>query len=269
MRSVPWQYAHATQFASAVHAPPIATGHPKARQWFLREARSAASLNHPSIVTVYDFGEIDGDLFIAMELVEGTNLKELLKASGPLTLERLRDVLVQAADALGYAHARGVIHRDIKPANLLWSDRDRLKVTDFGLAKMTSVEEGLTTGEHLIEGISGAFRIPDRTQAGETSASRVMGTPAYMSPEQIKYRRVSPAADQYSLGVSMFELAVGRLPFTRGNLLRAHLEEPAPRPTETRADLPEWFERIVMRCLAKDPAERYGDAFELRSAIPG
>lgn len=247
---------------------PEATGHPKAREWFLREARSAASLNHPSIVTVFDFGELDGDLFIAMELVEGTNLKDLLKNMGPLPLERLRDVMMQAADALGFAHERGVIHRDIKPANLLWSDEDRLKITDFGLAKMTTVE-GVVIGELQGPSKAGIIRRRTRSQAGETSQSRVMGTPAYMSPEQIRFRRVSPAADQYSLGISMFEMATGRVPFPSGNMLRSHLHDPPPPLRQLRAELPEWFDHVVMRCLEKDPANRFADVFDLRAAIPG
>ncbi len=247
---------------------PDATGHAQAREWFLREARSAASLNHPSIVTVFDFGELEGDLFIAMELVEGTNLKDLLGATGPLPLEQLRDVIVQATDALGFAHARGVIHRDIKPANLIWSDDDVLKVTDFGLAKMTTVE-GVVLGELEGPGQSGIIRRPGRTQARETSQSRVMGTPAYMSPEQIRYRRVSPAADQYSLGVTMFELGTGRIPFSSGNLLRAHLHDEPPPPRTLRPDLPPWFDDVILRCLSKDPSERFADVFELRSEIPG
>jgi len=251
--------------------PPKETGHPKAREWFLREARSAAVLNHPNIVTIYDFGEVDGDLFIAMECVEGCSLKALFERQGPLDEETLYEVFIQACDALIYAHARGVIHRDVKPANLMWTPERRMKIADFGLAKMMSVAKDIMEEQaraaieaQELESYGGSRK----TSAFDTSQSRVFGTPAYMSPEQIRQSRISPSVDQYSLGVTLFELATGQVPFSRGNILRAHLSTPPPKPSSLRADLPEWLETVILRCLQKRPADRFEDLQALQDAVP-
>jgi len=249
--------------------PPRAMGHPEAREWFLREARSAAVLNHPNIVTIYDFGEVDGDLFIAMELVDGATLKALFDRRGPLPMELLVNVTAQACEALAYAHDMGVIHRDIKPANLLWTPKERLKITDFGLAKMISVdqEQLAENGDRDAAEASALMRFRRRRKM-ETSQSRLFGTPAYMSPEQIHQKRVSPKADQYALGVMLFELATGKLPFSTGNILKAHLYDRPAKPSSLRPDLPEWLDDTLLRCLRKNPDERFESAAELRATLP-
>ena len=250
--------------------PPRQTGHPKAREWFLREARSAAVLNHPNIVTVFDFGEIDGDLFMAMELVHGATLKAVYDRQGPMSVGMLTQVTSQACDALEYAHDRGVIHRDIKPANLLWTPAGRLKITDFGLAKMISLDpEAVQDPDDLrANEASALLRASRRQRKQDTSQSRLFGTPAYMSPEQIHQKRVGPKADLYALGVMLFELATGRLPFTTANLLQAHLYDRPEKPRAVRPDLPEWFDEMVMNCLRKDPAKRFDGAAAMRAALP-
>ncbi len=221
------------------------------RERFLREARSAAGLNHVNIVSVYDFGETGGELFLAMELVEGRTLQAMVRDSGPLRVGVLRSVVEQACDALGYAHAACVIHRDIKPANLLWTEAGVLKITDFGLAK--SLHASLPARPALAGDLD-----TEAVQATPgVSQSRVAGTPNYMAPEQILRRRITPAVDLYALGVTLFELATGELPFGGGNVLRAHLHGNPRQPSEVRPELPRWVDRVVGRCMRKDPAERF------------
>jgi tetratricopeptide (TPR) repeat protein len=219
------------------------TDEAKARRLFLREARAAAVLNHPNIVTVFDFGEEDDDLFIAMELVEGTTLRALVQQAEPLGVPLITTVLRQACEALSYAHANHVIHRDIKPANLMWTRGTTLKIADFGLAK-------------ILEG------------SGPSKMSQVLGTPYYMSPEQIRGDLVDHRTDIYSLGITLFELATAMVPFARGNVLQQHLEAQPPRPREYREGLPAWMEEIILRCLQKAPDDRFSAVEAIAKAIP-
>ena len=209
----------------------VDTNQDAARNRFLREARSAAVLNHPRVVTVYDFGEDAGELFIAMELVEGMTLQQIVREGGALGIPLIRQILQQACDAIGYAHQQNVIHRDIKPANLMWTGGHGLRITDFGLAKLLN-DKGLTL------------------------MSRVLGTPFYMSPEQIRGHAVDHRTDIYSLGITLYELATGKVPFSRGNVLQAHLKQAPEPPSTFRDDLPTWLEEIILSCIAKEPADR-------------
>ena len=222
---------------------------PAFRVRFESEAQHAASLHHPNIATVYDFGEAraaDGSgtqrPYLVMELVEGQPLSALLRPGVPMDPLATRELLSQAADGLGAAHAAGIIHRDVKPANLLVTPTRQVKVTDFGIARAA-------------EGV------------GLTGTGEVMGTPQYLSPEQAEGRTATPASDVYALGVVAFECLAGRRPFVAETAVAtalAHLREPVPDlPPSVPADLA----AVVRRALAKDPAERFRDGRELAAAL--
>ena len=175
---------------------------PQALKNFLREAKSAAQLNHPNIVTVYDAGEQDGRYYIAMEFVDGNTLKEIVRRRGAIASGGVLHVLVQMCEALAFAHDKKIVHRDIKTANTMWTRDRKAKIMDFGLAKIVEEVRNHTT--------------------------LVSGTPYYMSPEQTLGRNVDYRTDIYSLGVTIFELATGRLPFTEGNIPYHHVHTPPP-----------------------------------------
>ena len=173
----------------------------QALQNFLREAKSAAKLNHPNIVTVFDAGEQDGRYYIAMEYVDGTTLKDVIKKKGPIAPGGVLNVLLQMCEALGFAHEQKVVHRDVKTANTMWTRDRKAKIMDFGLAKVVEEVRNHTT--------------------------IVSGTPYYMSPEQTLGKNVDHRTDIYSLGVSVFEMATGTLPFREGNLPYHHVHTPS------------------------------------------
>jgi serine/threonine-protein kinase len=220
---------------------------PQALKNFLREAKSAAKLNHPGIVTVYDAGEQDGVFYIAMEYVDGNTLKEIIKHRGKISPGGIVHVLTQMCEALAYAHEQKVVHRDIKTANTMWTRDRKAKIMDFGLAKVIEEVRNHTTV--------------------------VSGTPYYMSPEQTLGKNVDHRTDIYSLGVSLFELATGTLPFREGNLPYHHVHTPPPDPREFNAELPPLIVNIIARCLEKEPANRYQSALEivteLKAALEG
>ena len=209
---------------------------------FRREALSAASLSHPNIVQVYDRGETaDGTSYIAMEYVSGGTLKEQIEAKGPFEAPKAAAVAAQIAEALGAAHERGVIHRDIKPQNVVVTSSGDLKVTDFGIAKAASV---------VTSSASGA----------------VFGTAGYISPEQALGDPVDPASDLYSLGVVIYEMLTGELPYTADNSIAVcmkHVTEPLRPPRSLNPAIPEEIDAVVVKLLAKDPADRYPGAAEL------
>jgi hypothetical protein len=210
---------------------------------FLEEARCAASLDHPGVVRVYDQGRAaDGRYFIAMEHAAGGSLKNLIaRRRGPLDPAEAARLASQVAEALGAAHERGIVHRDIKPQNVLIGEAGEAKVADFGIALAAS--GGTTSGTDLL-----------------------FGTPGYMSPEQAMGERVGPQSDLYSLGVVLYEMLTGELPFeAEGALATAmkHITERPVPPRERDPRVPEAMEALVMALLAKDPEDRYGSAFEL------
>lgn len=229
---------------------------------FLREAQSAAALSHPNIVEVYDFGEQDGSSYLVMELVPDGSLRTLLRqrASGRgWSLELGLDLVCQVAEGLAYAHARGMVHRDIKPDNLLLerlsdpggpldTERYRVKISDFGLARMAEAGGDLTT------------------------TGVVMGTPAYMSPEQCQGEALDGRSDLYSLGVVLYEVATGSPPFRVRSLSEAvfkHISAVPPNPRDARPDLPLALDAVILRCLAKRPEDRYATGGELVQALRG
>ena len=209
---------------------------------FRREARAAANLSHPNIVTVYDFGIDNGQPFIVMELVPGTDLKSLLRKRGRFTVEAGIPLMVQACAGIGYAHRAGLVHCDVKPHNMLVTPDNRLKVTDFGIARALAT---INPGEHT---------------------DVVWGSPQYYSPEQAAGQVPSPASDVYSLGVVTYEILTGTLPFTASTaeeLAHLHLEAKPVPPSEYIPDIPKPLEEIILKVLSKEPSARYRTADQL------
>jgi len=215
------------------------------RERFLREARAAGKLSHPNIVTVYDVGEQDGEAYMAMELLSGRPLKQLLPE--PLAPETAADLAAQVADALHHAHVNSIVHRDVKPANIVVSDAGLAKLTDFGMAW-----------------------IPSSTM---TQAGAALGSPKYMSPEQVTGQAVEPRSDVFCLGVVLYEMLTGRTPFAREgdeialDVMDRIAAEPHPPLREVRPGLPAAFEAIIDRALAKKPEERFASAAEMAAAL--
>jgi beta-lactam-binding protein with PASTA domain len=207
---------------------------------FRREASAAAALQHPNVVNVYDRGEFDGTYYIAMEFCEGLSLKDLIARDAPLDIERAIDIALQILVAARFAHRRGVIHRDIKPQNVIIDPderEDNVKVADFGIAR------------------SGASEI--------TEVGAIMGTAAYLSPEQAQGRPVTAASDLYSIGIVLFEMLAGRAPFEGDSTVAValkHVSQPVPSVRALRPEVSPRLEAVVMKALAKNTADRYSDA---------
>jgi len=202
---------------------------------FRREARLAASLRHPNIVNVIEVGEQEGSYYLVMEYLAGQTLAKLLEEGKPLPLTRAVELLHPLADALDHAHSKGIIHRDVKPGNVILADDGKRPVlTDFGLVK-SKLEEGMTT------------------------TGVVLGTPEYMSPEQIQGKELGPAADQYALGVIAYQMLTGRVPFkgtTPFEVQNGHVSQPPPDPRSLNPGLSADAAKILLRALEKDPAKR-------------
>jgi tetratricopeptide (TPR) repeat protein len=221
--------------------PDALKDNPEALKNFLREAKSAAKLNHPNIVTVYDAGEQDGRYYIAMEYVDGTTLKEIVRRRGVISPNGVLHVLLQMCEALAFAHDQKVVHRDVKTANTMWTRDKKAKIMDFGLAKVIEEVRNHTT--------------------------LVSGTPYYMSPEQTLGKNVDHRTDIYSLGVTLFELATGSLPFHEGNVPYHHVHTPPPDPREANPKLPALLAEIITACMKKNPEERYQSAEEIVTQV--
>jgi predicted ATPase/Tfp pilus assembly protein PilF len=221
------------------------------------EAQAASSLNHPHIVTIYELGVEPPYHYIVMELVEGANLRAIIE-SGGLPVDRLLGLAAQVTDALAAAHSKGIVHRDLKPENVVVTKEGRVKVLDFGLARIEP---------HLLEAGSGE----EETAAGPlTAAGTVVGTAAYMSPEQVQGHVVDFRSDQFSLGVMLYEMATGHRPFeqrTAAATIAAMLRDPPP--SLDGSALPPPLQWLIARCLAKDPGERYASTREIATALAG
>lgn len=218
---------------------------PRFIERFRREARAAGALSHPNIAAVFDFGSDDDRHFMVMELAHGRDLARVLREEGPLDPERSVLIGSQIAAALAHAHAAGVVHRDIKPPNVIVADGDRVKVTDFGIARAVG-------------------------DATLTATGSVLGSAHYLSPEQAGGGDVGPPSDIYSLGIVLYEMLTGTVPFTGDSIIAVamrHVSDEVPAPAELRADIPAELNDVVSRATAKDPHDRYPRATELETAL--
>ncbi len=216
-----------------------------ARARFFREAETAGRLNHPNIVTIYDVGEERGLAYIAMEYLKGRHLSDYAKSNNLLEPRKVLEIVARTANALGFAHKQQVVHRDIKPANLMFDPAsDVLKITDFGIARLTG--------------------------SGSTRTGIVLGTPSFMSPEQLEGRTVTGQSDLFSLGVSLFQLLTGRLPFAADSmtgLMQQIAEVPHPPLRAFRPDLPDCVDKIIDRALAKSPDARFDSGAQMAATL--
>lgn len=232
---------------------PMFAEHPEYARRFKREAQAVAKLNHPNIVSLYQFGVVDDTYFMAMMFVDGVDLdwliKDYLHDNQTIVLADVLKILTQVASALDYAHGQGVIHRDVKPGNIMINKQGRAYLMDFGLVRDLSIP---TLGE-------------------------IFGSPDYISPEQaVNSANTVPQSDFYSLGVVLFQVLTGRLPFTGrhpNDIAMAHVQETPPSPREFNPEISDALEAVVLRCMEKQPEDRFqnGEAFNaaLRAAIKG
>jgi serine/threonine protein kinase len=218
------------------------TSDPGFRERFHQEAKAAANLSHQNIVTIHDFGLDSGKLFIVMEYVPGSDLKSILQRRGRIPIEEAVALMVQACAGVGYAHRAGLVHCDIKPHNMIVTPDQRLKVADFGIARaLASIH-------------------PDE------KTNIVWGSPQYFAPEQASGNAPSPASDVYSLGVILYEMLTGRLPFigtTASELARMHREDPPTPPSQINPAIPSTLEQIILKVLSKEPSSRYRSADQM------
>ncbi|NIP42913.1 MAG: protein kinase [candidate division Zixibacteria bacterium] len=214
--------------------------------WFHREAKAMAKLNHPNIVTIYDFEVIDDMHFIIMEYVDGRNVDEIISTKGTFSVQDTAMIARQLLSALGYAHRNGIIHRDIKPSNIMVTESGLVKITDFGIAKILGAKKMTQTG----------------TAAGSLP---------YMSPEQIRGRKdIDYRTDLYSTGITLFQMLTGELPFKEESdflLMKAHMEKAPPKASDFRGDVPPGMEEIMLRALEKEPENRFESAQEMSQKI--
>jgi basic membrane protein A len=212
---------------------------------FQREAKLLAQLQHPHILPVHDYGQFEGYSYIVMPFVPSGTLTDSMQGK-PLPLARIRQVISQVGDALNYAHSRGMVHRDVKPSNVLIDESGNCLLTDFGLARMVETSVNLT------------------------ATGTIMGTPAYMAPEQGSGHKIDARSDIYSLGIILYEMATGRVPYraeTPIAVVYMHISSPLPLPRSVNPDLPEAVERVILKALAKNPDERYQTAGDLVAAL--
>lgn len=226
---------------------PSLTSDPTFLEKFRNEARAVANLSHPNIVTVHDVGsEGNKTHYIVMELVEGTDLKKVIKGYGALPIERALNIATQMCAGIGYAHRSGLVHADVKPQNILITPEDVIKVTDFGIAQALS-----------------------DTQPRQR-LDVVWGSPHYFAPEQAKGEQPTPSADVYAIGIVLFEMLTGQLPYAGANqqeLAMAHIRAPIPSVTDFNPTVPDSLARIIQKVMAKEPAQRYGTADQLGSVL--
>ncbi len=216
---------------------------------FEREARAVARLNHPNIVQVYDFGEEGDTAYLVMELIDGKELKSALTTGRPFDRKECVRIMCELLDALDFAHEAKVIHRDIKPANVMFDSQGRTKLTDFGVARVTDA---------------------DRTSAERTQAGTVVGTPAYMSPEQLQGLPIDRRTDVFSAGVILYQFLTGQKPFTgegAWTVQKKIVQDEPPAPSSINVALSPEFDRVVAKALAKDPNQRFATARQFAEAL--
>lgn len=212
---------------------------------FYQEAKAAGRLNHPNIITIHDLGRKGDIAYIAMELMEGPELQNIVSENRHLSIQEKLDVAFQVASGLAYAHEHGVIHRDIKPSNIMVLRGRHVKIADFGIARM---DQSLSL----------------------TATGRIMGSPLYMSPEQIESQPVDGRSDIFSFGIVLYQMITGRLPFNGNNansLMYEIVNKEPPKPSSLNSAASEIMDQIIARCLAKKPADRYQNADELAGDI--
>jgi serine/threonine-protein kinase len=215
------------------------------KERFFREAETAGRLSHPNIVIIYDTGEEHDFCYIAMELLKGADLAPYVKAANLLPPDKVVSIVARVADALGYAHRQGVVHRDVKPANMMYDPHtDTLKVTDFGIARLTD--------------------------SSKTKTGMVLGTPSYMSPEQLAGKKIEGRSDLFSLAVSLYQMLCGKLPFegeSMAQLMFKIANEPPTDILSIRPDLPPSLAQFLEKALAKDAEERFQTGEEFGGAL--
>ena len=235
------------RFVAIKVLPASVTADSERHRRFVQEAKAASALNHPNIVTIYDIDRVDDVSFIAMELVEGKTLDQVIGRG--LRLKELLDYAAQAADALAKAHAAGIVHRDLKPSNIMVTSDGRVKILDFGLAKLVASDPG-----------GDATTLAPIEPQVRTGEGHVVGTPAYMSPEQAEGKPIDARSDIFSFGAVLYEMATGSRAFrgdSTASTLAAVLMATPPPPSQTIPDLPRELERIILRCLRKEPSRRF------------
>lgn len=224
---------------------PDLASNPEMRERFIREAKIQARLNHPNVVNVHNLLEHEGSLLLVMEFVEGRTLDQIIQERGALPYNEAVHITRQVLDALDFMHSKGVIHRDLKPGNIIITPEGRVKVTDFGIAKAT-------------------------TEQGHTRAGTRLGTLWYMSPEQVKGKPVDARSDLYAMGITLYQMVTGKLPFFGNSdfeIMKAHTETPPPDPKKIKKDLPKSISSVILKLLEKNPDNRFQSAKKALKAL--